>query len=328
MEPPRRVILVPQLPVKMRYQEGWPRVLAESLRADGVEVTILGTTDPYELRNAGEFSLRDASVEHELSQIQQYLHLRTGRWDILLHCDLSWPGLFSSVLFHKRPYLSFAICHATSRNRYDVFSSVRAMKWKVESATARLYNGVFVATQYHADKLRLPNAIVTHGLPDPPEDILHRDKWEKDRPILLCSVSRPSAQKVTVALEQAVCKRLEETIHRPRFLSWEMYYRFLSRCRYMLITSKEETYGYAVVDAVRCGCVPIAPRAYSYPELLPDELLYDPAASMKDRVDRIVSIVQRRPKAVALKKGVGSESFFRVVRKELCLLGKDDEETH
>ncbi len=64
-------------------------------------------------------------------------------------------------------------------------------------------------------------------------------------------------------------------IYSPSVVDWEGYYEFLCASRIMLITAREETFGYQVVDAVMAGCVPIAPNKFSYPELLPKQYLYD-----------------------------------------------------
>jgi hypothetical protein len=55
----------------------------------------------------------------------------------------------------------------------------------------------------------------------------------------------------------------------------------------LLITAKEETFGYQIVDAVLNNCVPLAPRRCSYPELLPDEYLYSSLNELKTKIDMV-----------------------------------------
>jgi hypothetical protein len=65
-----------------------------------------------------------------------------------------------------------------------------------------------------------------------------------------------------------------------------------------VITSREETYGYQAIDSISVGTCPIAPRALSYPEILPEENLYNPGdiESFKRTIDRN----QDRPSVPAL----------------------------
>ena len=299
---PRRLVLVPQLPVKMRYQEWWPVDIVQHIGHLFSEVVVLGSmTPPVRVHkkgafspSSGDFSITDAAINYELMQIEQYLSLPPAR-DVLLHCDLSFPGLFHPVLLYRKPALSIVMCHATSRNRYDFFHPVRTNKWMQERAHAKLYDYVLVATEYHEKKLGFPNIVNTHGLPLPPSHILP-ERMTKIRPIHFCSTARPCIQKVDLTVEKELRKLTGEVVHRYKFTDWSSYYQFLDRCEFLIVTAKEETYGYQVIDALLRGCIPIAPGAYSFCELLPEELLYDPNATAKEKAEQITCIVEQQRK--------------------------------
>lgn len=53
------------------------------------------------------------------------------------------------------------------------------------------------------------------------------------------------------------------------------YARLLKLGDIVVSTSGHEFYGISVLEAVRAGCRPLVPRRLSYPELFPDEFLYD-----------------------------------------------------
>lgn len=53
------------------------------------------------------------------------------------------------------------------------------------------------------------------------------------------------------------------------------YAMWLKHGDIVISTSHHEFFGIAVVEAVRAGCRPLLPRRLSYPELYPDEYLYD-----------------------------------------------------
>lgn len=290
---PKRLILAPQFPIRMRYQEWWAGELEKNLSPFFDKIVLLGhRPEAWGISNPGHFSVTKQAVENELLQIQEYLELDLGPKDVLLHCDLSFPGIFHSVLFYTKKIRTVVFCHATSLNRYDFFQKVRNKKWPMEKTTAKLYDSVLVATKYHKKKLGWPNVHVLGGLPNPPNHIL--PKLDKSpRSILYASVFRPSPQKVDVALEKAFQRVTGVKIRRYKFYTWKEYYQFLDRVKFLVITAKEETYGYQVVDTLLRGCIPIAPKAYSYPELLPAELLYNPGGSRDDKIKEIIKITKK-----------------------------------
>jgi len=277
-----RLIFVPQFPVKMRYPEWWLPVFVEKFKKEFDEVIVLGKTFINNFQNQptdspNVFSNLQLSVGLEQYQIREFIDLELKDDDILFLSDLSYPGFFSNILHHKRPSKSFAFCHGTSRNAYDIFQPVRKSKWLVETGHSKLFDEIFVASEYHEYKLKYyrrnsdwRNVVVT-SLPYPPFKTYNIAGKVTD----IISVARPSIQKVNKRLEKRVEKEFGKKIRRKNFTSWDEYYRCIGESKIMLITSKEDTFGYQIVDAVLNGCVPVAPNKFSYPELLPRECLYD-----------------------------------------------------
>lgn len=278
-----RLIVVPQYPAQLRYQSWWLTRLEDYyLYFD--KVLIL---HPPQFTNqahlSGEFAPAMAAIDYEVRQISLYNQLVIDEEDdILLLCDISFPGLFSSVLFHKRPKKCFAICHATSLNRYDYFAAVRPGKWRVETGTSKIFDKIFVASEYHKERLGWKNTVVIK-FPLPKIDELVEKRLSKEQQHhhsrSFISVARKGVQKIDLELERFFEWSERTSIHRfyqTKGKTWTDYYGFVEAGRFMIITSREETYGYQVIDALSVGTIPLAPRALSYPELLPDENLYEP----------------------------------------------------
>lgn len=286
----QRIIFVPQYPTPMRYQEWWWNKLPEEFSKAGFDVLILGAAAAAMLKEASDhsmFSPIDAAIELECSQIEQYMNAVTLKDDdILFLADLSFPGLFANVLFHKKPKKCYAFCHATSRNILDYFEKWRPEKFPIETAHSQLFDKVFVGSKYHKDKLEWKNAVVTY-LPYPPifED-LKDIKIPKRVDIL--SASRDNPQKVDKKLEDEV-EEIFGKIQRTISGSWFSYQWILSSSKVLLITSFEETFGYQIVDAVMNGCIPLAPKRCSYPELLPRDYLYNDKYELMHKLDHFIN---------------------------------------
>jgi hypothetical protein len=264
-----RLILVPQYPTKLRYQEWWWEEFPEQFKKYFNEIIVLGGKISTVMADAGVFSPVDLAITYETRQIWNYMDLELRKDDVLLLNDLSFPGLFAQILFHKRPSKCFAICHATSKNRYDYYAKDREAKYPIEKAVAKMFDKIIVGSNYHKEKLGWPN-VRTVYLPLPP--FFGRASFTENN---IVSVARPGIQKHNAKLERFVEKAFGLTIHKYNPTSWKDYYTFLGRARILLITSKEETFGYQVIDAILNQCTPIAPNAFSYPELLPKNYLYN-----------------------------------------------------
>lgn len=229
------------------------------------------------------FSPVKQSIQFEIQQIQEFLDLKIYRDDILFLSDISFPGFFTSALYHKRCKHMFAFCHATSLNRYDYFEPCRYSKFQVETGFSKIFDKVFVGSYYHKKKLGWNNTVVTY-LPFPPFAPQKRNKKTID----IISVARPTIQKRDLALESIVEKRFGP-IFRPTCKTWNEYYKNLSMSKVLLVTSNEDTFGYQIIDAIMNGCIPIARNSFAYPEILPRTHLYSNTTELLLKLDRALN---------------------------------------
>lgn len=282
-----RIIFVPQYPTNMRYQEWWYWKFPGEFRKAGFDVITLGNYDEI-VEADGGFSPAEAAIEFETDQIREYMDLKLRPDDVLFLADLSFPGLFANVLHHKKPSRMFAFCHATSLNDYDYFRHVRHSKFAVELGQARLFANIFVGSRYHAQKLGScdwPRNLVVTGLPLPPKAVISPIRTEKKR--FLISTARPCLQKVDPSLEDIVEAQYGERIHRREYTNWTKYCTALSESEVLLVTAREETFGYQVVDAIINNCIPVVPNDFSYVEMVPSEYRYEDSTEMLNILDEI-----------------------------------------
>ncbi len=71
------------------------------------------------------------------------------------------------------------------------------------------------------------------------------------------------------------------------------YFDWLRRCTVVISTANQENFGMSVVEAARCGCLPLVPDRLSYPEIIPsehhEEFLYRSPADLVEKLCRILS---------------------------------------
>lgn len=271
-----RLIFVPQFPTPLRYQDFFYSEFPIQFKKYFNEVIILGekfvNTRKESIRtskaDSGLFSSVRLAEQMEHAQVMEYLDLDITNDDYLLQMDLSYPGFFSNVLYHKPMKNAYSYCHATSINNGDIFEKCKSSKYPNEVAHSKLYKKVFLGSGYHKKKLLWGNTEVV-GLPVPPFKTFRELKTYD-----IISVARPNPQKCNQQLEQLVEKTFSPIV-RKEVRNWKEYYKFLSSGKVLLITTKEETFGYSAMEAIMNGTIVIAPNDFSYPELLPSDYLYD-----------------------------------------------------
>lgn len=299
-----RIIFVPQFPSELRYQAWWFTEFPKQFRKRGFEVLTLGENyaDLIQLRRStfDMFSPINQAIEFETEQIREYMLLDIQDDDILFLADLSFPGLFANALYHKECNIMYAFCHATSINNYDYFSDIAYSKFPVESSHAMLFDTVFVGSKYHQDKLPWKNTKVTY-LPFQPYDGSVEMFVPKKHEFM--SASRSSVQKVDMDLENKIERITGKKIFRPTSNSWEEYFANLRSSNVLLITAREDTFGYQIIDAIRNGCYPLARNSFAYPEILPKEFLYNDFDELISRLDCLC---------------IGDDEFQASIPRPLC----------
>lgn len=291
-----RLIYVPQFPAKMRYQEWWYKSFKKRFRDNFDELVILGEMycenydDPIAC-GSGMFSPIEEAIKLEVIQIEEYSQMNVKEDDIMFVSDISFPGLFLNMLYHKPIKNLFGYCHATSLNNYDYFSPVRKSKFKIELNHSKLFKEIFVGSLYHKNKLANNGIYNTKvlGVPYPSFELFMEPKKYD-----IISVSRPCIQKVNKKLEKMV-ERDFGKIHRQQNETWEQYYKFLSEAKVVLISSKEETFGYQVMETIENNSVPLCPRKFSYPELLRDDYLYDDYDELRIKIWQVLNYELQPP---------------------------------
>jgi len=307
-----RLIFCPQFPENLlRYQEFWFTEFRKQFKKHFDEVITLGenvVTGMEQGKDHEMFSPIGNAIYFEQSQIIEFLNLELRADDIFFLSDLSFPGFFTNILYHKPLKNCYTYLHATSKNNYDYFSPVRHSKYPCEVAHSKLFKKVFVGSEYHKRKLGWKNLEVI-GLPIPPFQTFKEDKKYD-----IISVSRPSIQKVNKKLEKEVVRDFGE-IKRKNTNSWEQYYKFLSQAKIVLLSGKEETFGYQVLEAIMNCSTPLAPKNFSYPELLSDEYLYSNYEELRVKICQVLNGTLLSPKKLLCHDLC--ENFYENIVKEM-----------
>jgi glycosyltransferase involved in cell wall biosynthesis len=154
------------------------------------------------------------------------------------------------------------------------------------------------------EKLRRARALWSN-----PEPVLlwnHRWEYDKDPDSFVSALlelkSRGVSYRVVIcgqssskgcpAFERAVAQLGERILHLGFFPEPEQYRQAVASCDVVVSTARHEFFGVSVVEAVSLGCLPVLPRALSYPELIPPHLhpffLYRDPTALADFLEQFL----------------------------------------
>lgn len=193
--------------------------------------------------------------------------------DVILSLDGSLPGVAGIVAAQAKQCKMYSIIHGTSFNTLDIFPKEHQA---FEKYLLSKYDKLFVASEYHAKKLReqagLTNVVNLGWLPTNPHirNFIHRKQRVERIPGSVCCVARNSKQKRDMSLEARFTEVTGVKIDTPDkpFKSWYEYFDFIARHEFILSTAQEETFGYPIIEAQLFGTKPLCPDAFSYPEVV------------------------------------------------------------
>lgn len=278
--------LLPQAPLKNRYTEDWIQMWRREMVKSDCYFKIVGDDKPIDSYKL--FANANAAVNFELDQMK---YVQNNYYDIenILTLDTDFPGIFTAhatFLKWRKPEIKiFGYCHAGSWNNKDIFEGLPGKK-SIELSTFETLDKIFVATQYHKDKIcnyfnKDFNNIEVVGLPYYHADTIAQVEsvipfHEKD--VLLISGRMEQSQRTMV---EEFLKRTE-SLHNlkvetfQRIFSRKQYFDILNRTKISISFKSEETFGLSQLEAHSLGALTLSPNKYSYPELIPyTDLLYD-----------------------------------------------------
>lgn len=255
----------------MRFSIQWEEWFKTIFCADGVNYVWVLPEDcdiaPIVPPDYGFFN-PSASMQFKAACLARLLKCNIKHGDAVLALDGEYPGLEALEYVRRMSgadFKIFSIWHAGTYDQHDQTAKcgLTRIGAKLEEVLFDICDGVFVATHFHKNlikKNRIVNAERIHvtGLP-------------VDAAMLqgVSSGVGPHRQGIVFAGRLTdekgydIVKRLiksvggEWTITHDIHLPKRDYYTLLGQSRIIVVPSRQETFGYAAIEAISAGCMPV-----------------------------------------------------------------------
>jgi hypothetical protein len=275
--------ILPQCPFKNRYTEDWIDVWEREMSNLNIDYKIIGGKTPIE--SIGLFSNFKVAMNYELDQYKQLL--KEKDIEEILFLDIDFPGFNPSLvhlLKHINPDLkAYGYVHAGSWCNKDIFYNEKGKK-ELELSTFKLFDKLFVATEYHRNKIcnfferNFVNMEVV-GLPFYRQDVLNKvDRvkgWDEKKYIFFSGRKEQSDMENWRDTLKFIEKWSDfEVKTYDDIRTRKEYFDMLNNSKISISFKIEETFGLSQLEAYSLKCVPLSPNHYSYKEIFPKKYLY------------------------------------------------------
>ncbi|HUT22155.1 MAG TPA: glycosyltransferase [Candidatus Bipolaricaulota bacterium] len=274
------------------------RGLKLSIKHIGIKATMVGYIKP--LDNCIKGGILDDSdyITGQFKLIEKLIAL--GKVDRILFLDFFNPGIDLLKYYYTQQGIICrlgALLHGGSFLPNDLYS----WPWlkKTEFAWASIYDRIYVPSRFLAEecpqdfckKIKVSpwgmdafrKCLLSHKIK---YDVIFPHRLDDDKGIeqFCCIVSKLPAVGFVVTFPQPMnimrknkyfkmLQRYKNIIFIAEQSSTE-HIQTLAQSRIVLSCSKQENFGYAVMKAVACGCIPVLPNNLCYPDFFPERFLY------------------------------------------------------
>ena len=297
--------VLPQLPVKNRYTEDWISVWSRELRLLKKDFRILGDIE-ISAPLTKYFTNPVEALKYECNQISDLIKFASPH-DKIFCLDTDFPGLLSAaipVLKLVNPDLKFyGYLHAGSWCDGDIFEGNAGKSW-MERALLDIFDKIFVATNYHKEKIQRYltwmddyyhmtrfDDIEVVGFPFYKEDVYRYVKplpYDKKDIILINGRREQSNMGLISKISNSFRNRLVTV---ALVESRADYYKALNQAKIVISLKTEETFGIGQLEAHVLGSIPLCPNKFAYPETIGDErLLYNDEKDLMDKLDYLLTL--------------------------------------
>ena len=281
-----KLFIVPIEKYESRYTEQWSRWIPNACEEIGITYEVIegrSLTDKIEVGQVLDVYGTHYYKYTQLEKIVQYIKedkIQNG--DILFFADLWFPGIEGLQYIRnmtKKKFKMVGIFHAGSYDKNDFTFKTGMAHWarSIEQGWLNFFDKVFVGSEYHKrlieDTFEVKNDLIkSTGLFFDYKEIKKRlskqGKMAKEKIIVF-------PHRLDKEKQPELFDKLKDEIQNE-YPDWRFirskdvtnsklgYYQLLADSKISVSFALQETFGFAMIESIACGCIPLVPKRLSY----------------------------------------------------------------
>lgn len=276
-----KIYYLPFEPIDRRYTAQWYRWFREVFEREGIDFEYIDG-EPVESSVGNRFFLdMKATFVWKFEQLRQLFKKELKDGDIVFLAEGEFPGIEAIEYFRKVYDVDVKIVgiwHAGTYDSWDLLKQkgLTRVGKHLEEVWMDIADLVFVATQYHKD-LILRERIVDEDkikITGLPVDVRELRKYEKERKEGIVFTGRLGVEKGYDIVCELRRKGFDIFATQEYNLSKEQYYELLGGMKVVFAPSRQETFGYGVIEGMSMNCIPVVPDGLSFTDYVPSKWRY------------------------------------------------------
>ncbi|OPZ49141.1 MAG: Glycosyl transferases group 1 [Bacteroidetes bacterium ADurb.BinA104] len=330
--------ILPIEPMDMRFSIQWEEWFKTVFRGDEIDYQWITPDDWRDRRvepTPGGFFKPADSMQFKAACIAKLLTYNLKHWDAVLALDGEYPGLEALEYVRMMAGVNFkifSIWHAGTYDRHDQTAKcgLTRIGTRLEEVLFDICDSVFVATDFHKNLIK-QNRIVN-------AERIHVTGLPVDAAMLqgVSSGVGPHRQGIVFAgrlTEEKgydIVKRLIKStkgnwvITHEKNMPKDDYYKLLGESRIIVVPSRQETFGYAAIEAISAGCMPVILAGTCCREYVPPPFICADEDTMTEFIKVLQSDFGYEMHKDALRwcqeKIAAEYDYFNVIRRMLAII--------
>jgi len=315
-----KVYVLPLEPLDKRYTKQWYYWFKETFKRKGINFEYIdGEYKKSELKGKLFLDWRSSFI-WKFEQLKRLFKKKLKNSDWILIFDGEFPGIESIEYFKKFYDVDIKVAELWHAGTYDIWDltyqkGLERIGSKLEEVWFDIADIIFVATNFHK-KLIVKNRNVDEDkikVVGWPIDFKNLRKFEIDwnkRKNRLVFTGRLSIEKGIDVIEE-LKKKYNIFITQKYELNKEEYYKELANSKGVIAPSRQETFGYGVVEGMAMNVLPIVPDDLSFREYVPKKWRY----RNKEEMIELIRCVLNEKKKDNVSKYVKKYDYPKVIGK-------------
>jgi len=192
--------------------------------------------------------------------------------------------------FLKKKFYLVGIAHSGTYDPWDLTYQIGMGRYGkfFEEGWFQILDKVFVATTFHKELILKSRTVDERKLcvTGLPVDIEHVSRFRKpwgQKEDLIVFTGRKSAEK-----GYDLVLKLRNDLNLPIVVALDLglkkkdYHKLLGKAKIVFAPSKQETFGYGVVEGIANGCVPVVPNGLSFQDYVLKKFRYEEGWSFRE----------------------------------------------